>query len=118
VSPAKKKAAKRKPKPPPKPVVEIMPKPELTKPQRRFFAVVNKKNAIGWWLLSLGSAFCLGYLLTDKVHLHEKIVLGVGGVMILFGAHFLSSAPTEAALLASGRFISKVIPGNRPPTEN
>lgn len=90
-----------------------MPKPELPPKTRRFFAVVNKQNAIGFWLISVGSAFCLGYLLTDKAHLHEKVVLWVGLVMILFGAHFLSSAPTERAIGAIARGASRVLPGGR-----
>lgn len=117
----KRKPAKRKPvrkkKPPPKPPKPaapiLMPKPELPPKQRRFFAVVNKKNAIGFWLISIGSAFCLGYLLTDKAHLHEKVVLWVGGLMILFGAHFLSSEPTERAIGAIARGASKVLPSSR-----
>lgn len=115
MSPAKKKktTVKRKPKPPPAPAVVLMPKPELPPKQKRFFAVVNKKNAIGFWLISIGSAFCLGYLLTDKAHLHEKVVLWVGGIMILFGAHFLSSEPTERALGAIARNAAKVLPGAR-----
>jgi hypothetical protein len=108
--PAKKKKATKKPKPPPVPVPVLMPKPELAPKERRFFAVVNRKNAIGFWLISLGSAFCLGYILTDKAHLHEKVVLWVGGIMILFGAHFLSSAPTEAALVAIGKTAKDILP--------
>lgn len=108
MTPAKKrKTAPRKPKEAP---VIVPPKPELPPAQRRFFAVVNKKNAIGLWLISLGTAFCLGYLLTDKAHLHEKVVLWVGGLMILFGAHFLSSEPTEKALLAIGRAAKGALP--------
>lgn len=87
-----------------------MPKPELTKPQRRFFAVVNKKNTIGWWLISVGSFFLLGYLVSDKAHLHEQIVLGIGLVLVLFGAHFLSSEPTERALGALSKTATKVLP--------
>ena len=104
---------KRTPKPAPAVVVEIMPKPELHPKQRRFFAVVNKNNAIGFWLISIGSAFCLGYLLTDKAHLHEKVVLGIGLVLILFGAHFLSSAPTERALNAVAKTAKDVLPFTR-----
>jgi hypothetical protein len=120
MSPAKKKKAVAKPKPPPEPAPPVlMPKPELPPKQRRFFAVVNRKNAIGFWLISLGSAFCLGYILTDKAHLHEKVVLWAGGIMILFGAHFLSSEPTEKAMIAVGRAVKGVMPGrsdDQPPS--
>lgn len=97
--------AKKKKKPT---AVEIVTKPELAPKQRRFWAVVNRKDAIGVWLLSIGSAFCGGYLLTDKAHLHEKVVLYVGSVFILFGVHFLSSTRTEAAIRSAVEAVRSI----------
>ena len=105
MSPAKKrKTAKRKRAPraapvslPPPPV----PPPVLTKQERRFWRVIQTKNLIGGTMFLMGIAFALGYIASDKAHLHEKVALYAAGLFMLAGAHFLSSEPTERLLKAA-----------------
>ena len=59
----------------------------------------------------MGVAFALGYIASDKAHLHEKIALYAAGLFMLAGAHFLSSEPTERALRALGRTAGAIMPG-------
>jgi hypothetical protein len=109
MSPAKKKkAVKRKPKPPP--VVPPVPPPVLTAPQRRFFKVIQTKNLIGGVMFLLGVGFCVGFWVSDKAHDIEKFVLGVGVFLIIAGAHFMSSEPTERFLKAAGGAAKDILP--------
>jgi hypothetical protein len=103
--PAKKKGAKK-----PTPPVVPVPPPVLTPPQKRLWKVVQTKNLIGGIMFLVGVAFALGYIASDKAHLHEKVALYAAGVFMLFGAHFLSSAPTEAALKSISGAVKGVLP--------
>jgi hypothetical protein len=98
MTPAKKKTAKKPakvaaPSPPPPPV--------LTPPQKRFWHVVSKRNLIGGTLFAVGLAFALGYLVSDKAHLHEKVALYMSGGLMLFGALLLDFESVKQALGAA-----------------
>lgn len=102
MSPAKRKTASR---PPPRkvavPVSAPVPPPVLTPKERRFWKVIKTQNLIGGTMFLMGVAFALGYLASDKAHLHEKIALYAAGIFMLAGAHFISSGPTERFLKAA-----------------
>jgi len=91
--------------PVPVPAPQPVPAPVLTKQERRFWKVIQTKNLIGGTMFLMGVAFALGYIASDKAHLHEKIALYAAGVFMLFGAHFMSSEPTERAIKAIGSAI-------------
>lgn len=112
MSPAKKKTTA---KPPPKvvpipPAAIPVPAPVLSTTEKRFWKVVQTKNLIGGTMFLLGIGFCVGFWFSDRVHGFEKWALGVGLFLIILGAHFLSSAPTEAALKSIGSAVKDVIP--------
>lgn len=92
------------PPPPEKVAVPIpadavgIPAPVITQTQRKFFQVVNKKDAIGFVLFVTGLAFLIGYLISDKEHLHEQIVLIVGSGMCVFGALMMDLKNVGSAL--------------------
>lgn len=123
MTPAKKKTTKPKPMPPPEKVaVPIpaqavgVPAPAMTATQRKFFAVVTKKDAIGFVLFVVGLTLIFGYILSDKEHLHDKIVLIVGSLMALFGALLMDLTNVGAALrqlVSAKRDWEK--PGGDPP---
>lgn len=92
MTPAKKKVAKKPP------VATPPPPPVLTPPQKRFWHVVSKKNLIGGTLFAVGLAFALGYLVSDKAHLHEKVALYMSGGLMLFGALLLDYESVKQAL--------------------
>lgn len=96
-----------------------VPPPVVAPEARRFWKVVQTKNLIGGSMFLLGCGFCIGFWFSDRVHGVEKFVLGVGLVLIIFGAHLMSSGPTEQALAALGRTVGKVIPtGRREPPDS
>jgi hypothetical protein len=113
MSPAKKQPAKKKPAPAKAPVV--VPPPVLTKPQERFWKVVQTKNLIGGTMFLLGVGFCIGFWVSDKAHGIEKVVLGVGVFLIIAGAHFVSSEPTERFLKAAVSTVKGVRPKDDAP---
>lgn len=119
MSPAKKKkktAVKRRPKPPPEPVAVPVPPPVLTPKEQRFWKVVKTQNLIGGTMFLVGVAFALGYIASDKAHLHEKIALYAAGIFMLAGAHFLSSEPTERFLKAAVSTVKGTRKHDDPPT--
>jgi outer membrane biosynthesis protein TonB len=97
----KKKKATRKPKPPPDKAAVVVPPPVLTPKERRFWKVIKTQNLIGGTMFLMGVAFALGYIASDKAHLHEKVALYAAGIFMLAGSHFLSSEPTERFLKAA-----------------
>lgn len=124
MSPAKKKKAAKKKRAPKKapvslsPAPVLVPPPVMTKPQRRFWVSIQKKNVIGGIMFLLGVGFCVGFWVSDKVHGIEKVVLGVGLFLIVAGAHFLSSEPTERFLKAAGGVAKDILPFTRKPDQS
>ena len=128
MTPAKKKSAANKKPPPEKVAVPVptaavpVPQPVLTAKEQRFWKVIQTKNLIGGTMFLLGVGFCIGFWFSDRAHGFEKWALGVGLFLIIFGAHFMSSEPTERALGALARTAVKVIPtvkrgdDGKPPT--
>lgn len=117
--PAKKKKTAAKRPPPEKVAVAVpaaalpVPPPAMSAPQRRVFKIVQTKNLIGGTMFLLGVGFCVGFWFSDRAHGFERWALGVGLFLIILGAHFLSSEPTERALGALARTAVKVIPTMR-----
>lgn len=122
MSPAKKKAktAARKPKPPPEKVAVpipanavAVPAPAITPTQRKFFAVVKKKDLIGFVCFVVGLTLILGYVLSDKEHLHDTVVLYVGSGLTLFGALMMDLKNVGSALkelVSAGKDLRKSDP--------
>lgn len=117
MTPKKKSVAKPKAAPPQQvpipPDAVPVPAPAMTPSQRKFFSVVQKKDAIGFILFVVGLALILGYLLSDKEHLHDKVVLIVGSGMTLFGALLMDLKNVGAALkefVTAGKNLRKSDP--------
>lgn len=111
MSPAKKKATPKRKKPCPEAAVAAPPPPApvLTAPQKRFWAVIEKRTLIGVSMFLVGVSFALGYQFSDKAHLHEKVALYFAFAMMLFGALMVDFENAKNALkeLAGGAKAAK-----------
>lgn len=85
----------------------------MTPTQRRLFSVVSKKDAIGFVCFVVGLTLILGYVLSDKEHLHDKVVLYVGSGLTLFGALMMDLTNVANALkelVSAGKDLRKTDP--------
>lgn len=89
------------------------PQPVLTPREKKKWKVVSRKDLIGGTMFLLGFGFCIGWFVSDKAHGLEKFMIVAGIILMIFGAHMLSSDPTERALRALGKTAAKVLPGVR-----
>lgn len=87
-----------------------IPAPVLTVKQQRFWSVVQTSSLIGGGFFLFGLGIFGAWLTTDKVHGWEKWAFGFAMVSMIFGAHLMSSAPTERALNALGKTATRVLP--------
>lgn len=59
---------------------------------------VKRTDIIGGAMFIVGVGILIGWFFSDKVHGVEKFAIVAAVVLMVLGAHFISSGPTEAAL--------------------
>lgn len=113
---AKKQRPKRKRKravvPPPS-HMNPPPQPVIPQASRRFWKVIQTKNLVGGGMFIAGFGILVGWFFSDKVHGVEKFAIVASVVLMIFGAHMLSSEPTERALKALGGAAKPLLPWGR-----
>lgn len=74
---------------------------------------IEKKDIVGWGMFVAGVGILVGWFFTDRVHGVEKFAIVAAITLMVLGAHFISSGPTEAALKAVTRTAKDVLPLTR-----
>lgn len=75
--------------------------------------VISRSDLLGGTMFLIGAGFSVGWLISDKAHGLEKIMIFVGMTLMIFGALLLSPSTTGAALKVLTRNAARVLPGAR-----
>lgn len=71
---------------------------------------VERKDIVGLILLISGLGILIGWFFTDKVQGVERSAIVAAIVLMILGAHFMSSEPTEKALKAVAGTAKSILP--------
>jgi multisubunit Na+/H+ antiporter MnhG subunit len=79
---------------------------------------IRKQDVMGAGLFLAGVGLLAGWFFTDKVHTAETVLIIAAVVLMIVGAHLISSAATKQAITDVADVARKVWPGGAKPPDS